>query len=191
MFKERRATMVHTVVAALVLALLPPALGRLTASTTVSPRSPEYVIKAAFLYNFALFVEWPPDAFTTADAPLVIGIVGPDPFGSALQRTVEGKRINRRRIVIDRVQSPLEARRCHILFVGADDSERLSEFTMRLDGVSVLVVGETADVIKRGGTINFTVRENKVGYDISLDAAKRARLTISSKLLNLARIVRG
>jgi hypothetical protein len=154
-----------------------------------SPRSPEYVIKAAYLYNFAMFVEWPTDAFPTADSPLAIGVVGDDPFGGALERTVEGKRINKRRIVVDRVQSVQDARRCHIVFIGASDDPRVSEFSTRLTGQSVLLVGESDDVLKLGATIGFTVRDNKVGYDINLGAAKRARLTISSKLLNLARVV--
>jgi hypothetical protein len=163
----------------------------LSAGAQASPRSPDYVIKAAYLYNFALFVEWPPDAFVSPDAPLVIGIVGSDPFGWALQRIVDGKRINNHRIGIERVQSVQDARRCHILFVGADETARLAEFAARLGGASVLIVGEADDVIKEGGAVSFTVQDNKVAYDINLHAARRARLTISSKLLNLARIVRG
>jgi hypothetical protein len=155
-----------------------------------APRSPEYVIKAAYLYNFAMFVEWPQDAFANADAPLVIGILGADPFGGALERIVEGKRINKRRIVIQRVQSAQEARRCQILFVSVGDDTRVAELTGRLEGASVLLVGESDDMIGRGGSISFNVRDNKVGYDVNLDAARRARLTISSKLLNLARAVR-
>jgi hypothetical protein len=190
--KERRPTVARGVAAALaVVALVLSPAGQVTAAIQPSPRSPEYVIKAAYLYNFAMFVEWPPDAFATPDSPLLIGIVGQDPFGWALERIVDGKRINKRRIVIDRVQSVQDAKHCHILFIGADDAARLPEFTARLDGASVLVVGDTDNVIKQGGAISFTVRDNKVGYDINLEAAKRARLTISSKLLNLARIVRG
>jgi YfiR/HmsC-like len=192
MTTKRRGPLARVVAAALVVAALVCApMARPTAAVEPAPQSPEYVIKAAYLYNFAMFVEWPADAFSGPSAPIVIGIVGADPFGSALERIVEGKRINKRRLVIDHVQSPQEARRSHILFVGAADPARLPEFASRLSGQSVLVVGEAADVVKQGGTIGFTVRDNKVGYDINLDAAKRARLTISSKLLNLARVVRG
>ena len=113
----------------------------------------------------------------------------PIPFGWALERTVEGKRINKRRIVIERVLSVQDARRYHIVFISVDDEPRMSEFSTRLNGQSVLLVGESDGVLKQGATIGFTVRDNKVGYDINLGAAKRARLTVSSKLLNLARVV--
>jgi hypothetical protein len=171
---------------ALALAWTPSA--KVRAAVDVAPRSPEYVIKAAYLYNFAMFVEWPSDAFPTADSPLSIGVVGDDPFGGALERTVADKRINKRRIVVDRVQSVQDARRCHIVFISLDDP-RMSEFSTRLSGQSVLLVGESEGVLRQGATIGFTVRDNKVGYDINLGAAKRARLTVSSKLLNLARVV--
>jgi len=177
---------VITALIALALAWMP---GGAKAADDRSPRSPEYVIKAAYLYNFAMFVEWPTDAFATPDSPLLIGVVGADPFGWALERTVEGKRINKRRIVINRVQSVQEARRCHIVFISVDDDLRVSEFSTRLSGQSVLLVGESDNVLTQGATVGFTVRDNKVGYDINLDAAKRARLTVSSKLLNLARVV--
>lgn len=173
---------------ALILLALMWTWGDATASDR-PPRSPEYVIKAAYLYNFAMFVEWPSEAFATSDSPLLIGVVGADPFGWALERTVEGKRISKRRIVIERVQSIQDARHCHILFVAVDGDPRMSEFSTRLDGQSVLLVGESDDVLKQGATIGFTVRDNKVGYDVNLGAAKRAGLTVSSKLLNLARVV--
>ena len=190
MRSARRSHLPHVVITALlVLALTWTPWGGAIASSDRPPRSPEYVIKAAYLYNFAMFVEWPTDAFATAASPLVICVVGADPFGWALERTVEGKRINKRRIVIERVQSIQDARQCHIVFVGVDGDTRMSEFSTRLSSQSVLLVGESDNVLTQGATINFTVRDNKVRYDINLDAAKRARLTVSSKLLNLARVV--
>jgi hypothetical protein len=187
--RRPRGALAPRVLAAVLAALmLLSATGR--AEVPDAPRSPEYVIKAAYLYNFAMFVEWPQDAFANAEAPLVIGVLGADPFGGALERIVEGKRINKRRIVIQRVQSVQEARRCQILFVSVDDDPRVPELTGRLEGASVLLVGESETMIGRGGSISFNVRDNKVGYDVNLDAARKARLTISSKLLNLARAVR-
>jgi YfiR/HmsC-like len=187
--RGRRSHMPRMVVIALILVALTWSPGGSAAAVDGSPRSPEYVIKAAYLYNFAMFVEWPSDAFATPDSPLLIGVVGADPFGWALERTVQGKRINKRRIVIDRVQSVQDARRCHIVFISVDDDTRVSEYSTKLNGLSVLLVGDSEDVLKQGASISFTVRDNKVGYDVNLDAAKRARLTVSSKLLNLARMV--
>jgi hypothetical protein len=152
--------------------------------------SGEYWIKANYLHRFAMFVEWPADAFTSPEAPLMIGVVGEDPFGGALHRLVDGKRIDKRRLVVERVDSPHDARRFHILFVSAKETGSLAEFAARLYGSSTLVVGESPNVLRDGGTISFTVRDNKVGYDVDLSAAKRARLTISSKLSSLARILR-
>lgn len=166
------------------------ALGPWPAPVAAAP-SPEYLIKAAYLYNFALFVEWPADAFAAADAPIVIGVVGADPFDEALDRTIQDKRINRRRIVVRRLQWSQDLRGCHILFVSASEAARASELSSRLNGLPVLVVGETPEFARRGGTINFTIEDNKVRFEVNVDAARRARLNISAKLLNLARIVRG
>lgn len=153
--------------------------------------TPEYLIKAAYLYNFALFVEWPADAFPSSDAPIVIGVVGDDPFDQALERTVRDKRINRRPLVVRRLQWGQNLRQCHILFVSASEAARAADLGTRLDGQPVLVVGETFDFARRGGTINFFIENNKVLFEVNVDAARRARLDISAKLLNLARIIRA
>jgi hypothetical protein len=149
------------------------------------------LIKAAYLYNFALFVEWPADAFAKGDSPIVIGVLGEDPFDEALQRTIRDKRISGRRIVVRPLQWNEDFRQCHILFVGAAAASRASELTSRLDGVPVLVVGESPDFARRAGSINFFVDDNKVKFEINVDRARRARLDISAKLLKVARIVRG
>jgi hypothetical protein len=156
-----------------------------------SQPAPEYLIKAAYLYNFAMFVEWPTAAFERTDSPIVIGVLGPDPFGSALDQTVRNKTVNNRRIRIDRVQSVQDLGRCHILFVSPSETSRLNDVANRLDGASVLIVGDTAGLAKRGAIITFVVEDNKVRLEVNVEAAKRARLSISSKLLNLARIVRA
>ena len=132
--------------------------------TAGAPQLPEYLIKAAYLYNFAMFVEWPSDAFATADAPVVIGVVGSDPFGSALDSTVQDKRINRRRLTIERLQRNQDFTHCHILFIGSSDKARTGEVTQRLDRLPVLTVGDDApDAAGRGATISFTVDDNRYG----------------------------
>jgi len=154
------------------------------------PTSPEYLIKAAYLLNFAMFIEWPRDAFPTASSPITIGVVGSDPFGQTLDLTVDKRRIDNRRIVVKRLQWGQDFRQCHILFIGSAESARIGELTSRVAGQPVLIVGEATDLAKRGATINFKIEDDKVRFEVNVDAAKRARLTISSKVLRLARIVK-
>ena len=158
------------------------------AETPAGP--PEYLIKAAYLYNFAMFVEWPRDAFGSADAPLVIGIVGRDPFGSAIDHAVENKRISKRRIVVERVQLHQDLRHCQILFIAASERARSGELSQRLQSQPILIVDDAPEPGKRAGAVEFVVTDNKVGFAINLDAARRARLVISSKMLGLAKTVR-
>jgi hypothetical protein len=155
------------------------------------PQLPEYLIKAAYLYNFALFIEWPADAFATPDAPFVVGIVGPDPFGWAIDRTLQDKRIDHRRVVVERLQSTQDIRHCQMLFVSGSDGTLSAELAKRVGDLPILVVGDAPAQSAPGGAVAFTVNDNKVGFEIDLQAARRTRLKISSKMLSLARVVRG
>jgi uncharacterized protein DUF4154 len=155
-----------------------------------APRSPEYLIKAAYLYNFAMFVDWPSRAFPSPDSPIVVGIVGRDPFGWALDQTVENKRISKRRITIERLQPHEDLTRCQILFIDQSEGARVAELAQRLHDRPILIVDDAVDGGRRGGTIDFIVDDNRVGFAINRDAARRAGLTISSKMLGLARAVR-
>lgn len=150
-----------------------------------SPPS-EYQVKAAFLFNFAKFVEWPPESFSTATAPIVIGILGDNPFDGDLERTVQNKIVNNRPFVVRQLHSAMEATNCHILFISNSEKKRLSEIIQSLHGTDVLTVGETDRFIEMGGIINFVQESSKIRFQINDDAAKTARLKISSKLLNLA-----
>jgi hypothetical protein len=150
----------------------------------------EYEVKAAFLYNFAKFVEWPAEAFDDADAPLTIGVLGEDPFGDTLEQTVKGKTANGRKLAIRRFHKVRDLQPCHILFISSSEKRHLSEILDRLKGSSVLTVGEVEGFAKRGGVINFFVEDNRIRFEVNVDAAKRAKLKMSSKLLRLARIVR-
>lgn len=153
--------------------------------------SPEYVIKAAYIYNFAMFVEWPADAFVRPDSPFVIGIVGTDRFGSSLEDIVRDKRVNNRRFVVKRLENYQDAADCHILFFHSGEAAKIVDVVEHLKRAPILLVGDTPEFAKRGGMINFAVADNKVRCEISVAAAKRARLAISSKLLSLARVIDG
>jgi hypothetical protein len=147
----------------------------------------EYQIKAAFLFNFAKFVEWPPTAFAEATSPMVLGILGENPFGDDLERIIRGKTVNNRPLVVRTdFHSPGEATNCHILFISTSEKQRLPEILKGLRGASVLTVGETDRFTETGGMINFVVEGSKIRFQINDAAAKGAGLKISSKLLSLA-----
>ena len=145
----------------------------------------EYQLKALFIYNFPKFVEWPAQAFATGEEPFVIGIIGENPFGTALEDTVKGKSTNEHPFVVKRVRTPAEARRCHILFVAESDRKRLSELLNALKGASVLTVSDVDNFLELGGMIRFYMEGKRVRFEINNEAAKSARLKISSKLLQL------
>ncbi len=147
----------------------------------------EYQIKAAFLFNFAKFVEWPERAFARADSPIVIGVLGDDPFGADLDRLVRGKRIENRELVIRRYQDVDRAAGAHILFISASEQRRLPAILADLRSSPVLTVGEVPQFNRLGGIIQFAMENRKVLFDINPGAAERARLRLRAQLLRLAR----
>ena len=149
----------------------------------------EYDVKAAFLYNFTKFVEWPPDAFESPDSPMAICVFGDDPFGESLDAVVRGETLNGRRLEVRRTRSLQDLRDCHTLFVPGAERERFAEVFSALRDASVLTVGEVDGFLPQGGVIRFVVDQGRVRFEVNLDAAERSRLKLSSKLLRLARAV--
>jgi hypothetical protein len=149
----------------------------------------EYDVKAIFLYNFAKFVEWPANAFPDAKAPITVCIFGDDPFGSTLDDIVRGKTINDRGLTIRRIRKPEDTRGCQILFVSNTEDRRLSAILASVSGSSVLVIGDSEDFADLGGGIQFFLEDTKVHFAINVDAIQRAHLSVSAKLLALAKIV--
>jgi hypothetical protein len=160
-----------------------------TGTSAQSARAPEYEVKAAFLFNFAKFVDWPAQAFAAPSAPLHICVLGRDPFGDALSRIVQGKFIAGRPIVRRQVESAAEARACHILFLSLSDPASLKQALEQLRDAPVLTVGEDRNFLSLGGMINFVLEEERVRFEINLAAAERHHLRVSSKLLAVARVV--
>ncbi len=155
-----------------------------------SDDSSEYLIKAGFVYNFAKLVEWPASAFAQSGPQIVIGVLGNDSFASVLDRVVDGKKIDGRPFVVKRLRNKeYKDCNCHILFIGTAESMRSDEIILALKNTAVLTIAETAGFAKRGGIINFILEDNKVRFEVNVDAAKQATLNISSRLLSLARIV--
>lgn len=150
----------------------------------------EYEVKAAFLFNFARFVEWPTNAFNSPQAPLVIGILGTDPFGAALNEIVRGEIVNGHPLIIQRYRNIEEVQTCHILFISSSEARRLEQIFKSLRGKNVLTVGESDGFAHSGGIIRFIADQNRIRFRVNLDAARAAELTISSKLLRAAEIVK-
>lgn len=149
----------------------------------------ENLIKAAFLYNFTKFVEWPPAAFADSTDPIVIGILGDDPFGELLDQAVEEKISKGRRIIIERYGQIDSLDTCHILFVSSSEKDNLDQVLEYLEGSSVLTVGEMKDFARQGGAIGYVMVRSRVRLEINTDATRRAGLKTSSKLLIVAKIV--
>ena len=150
---------------------------------------PEYQVKAVFLFHFAQFVTWPAGAFADSAAPLVIGILGDDPFGPYLDETVKGESVAGHPLAVRRLAGLEEAAGCHILFVTRGEMGRLPEILDTLAGRSVLTVSDAEGFAKRGGMIRFLTDRNRIRLRINLEAARAADLTLSSKLLRPAEIV--
>lgn len=146
----------------------------------------EYQIKAAFLYHFAQFVEWPTQAFAGPQSPIVIGVLGKNVFGDDLERTIHNKTVNHHPFQCEEIHSVREATHCQILFISASEKSRLPRILKDLRGTSILTVSETDQFIQAGGMINFVIEDDEVHFQINDAAAKQAGLKISSKLLSLA-----
>jgi len=180
--------------------------------TAATPRS-KYETKAGYLLNFAEFIEWPAGAFPDAKSPIILGVVGKDPFGPELDK-LKGKTVNGRTMEIKRFKGALEFRgeetpgrrqddlpakqakklaemkSCHILFITSSEKNFLQQTLKPFRGASVLTVGETDSFAREGGIIAFVESENNVQLEINLAVAEQARLKISSKLLSLAKVIK-
>jgi hypothetical protein len=162
--------------------------GGLEAPAETAP-PPEYQLKAIFLFNFAQFVEWPPEAFPQAQTPLVIGVLGEDPFGTYLDETVRDETVNNRPLAVQRYHRVEEIKTCHVLFISRSEADQLEQILATLHGRHILTVGDADSFAGRGGMIRFVLEQNKIRLRVNLEAAKDANLTISSKLLRPATIV--
>lgn len=145
----------------------------------------EYQVKAAFLYKFVNFVDWPATTLPQDSSPFIIGVLGDDPFGSLLDKTVEGKALGEHKIVVKRFKRFEDLQSCHVLFVCRSEKSKLSRIIERLGKANTLVVGDMDNFLQYGA-INFLFMERKVRFEINMDVAERAGLKISSKLLQLA-----
>ena len=178
--KPRHAAAIFAMLLALVAA----------AARAQAPAAPtEYQVKAVFLFNFSQFVDWPSASFADGRSPLVIGVLGSDPFGATLDEIVRDETVNGRPLAVRRYDSVEQIDACHILFIERSQDERLDAVLAALKGRNVLTVGDFAGFARRGGIIRFVTVGNKIRMHVNLAAAQEENLTISSKLLRPAHIV--
>ena len=174
----------NRIVAGLVVATLAAAQLPGPARGTERDSALEYRVKAAFLYNFAKFVEWP----AQDTGPIVLGVLGQDPFGAVLDRTVEHKTINGRPVLIRRFANMPHGKECHIVFVGTSEKARFADILPKLASFGILTVGERRGFLQAGGIVDFVVEDNNVHFEINPEAVRHAGIHISSNLLKLSRI---
>jgi hypothetical protein len=163
-------------------------VGKRTGAQTAAE---EYRVKAAFIFHFAQLVDWPPEKPTGTDNSLVLCTLGDDPFQGLLEGTVAGKAIGNRILRIRHLGEPQDMQTCQIVFLGRAQSKRIPVLVATLHNAPVLTVGETAGFLDAGGMIDFLLEDNKVRFEVNLDAAESADLKIGSRLLVLAQRVVG
>ena len=144
----------------------------------------EYEVKTAFIYNFAKFVEWQ----KIEDETLSLCIIGDDPFGPAM-KNLEGKTAAGKRIVVRNISSIEGLKKCRMLFISSSEKGRLSDITGLAKDMGILTISDTESFAEKGVVINLYMEDDKVRFEINIDAAADARLQINSRLLSLARIV--
>lgn len=149
----------------------------------------ERQVKATYLFHFTQFVEWPAAAFSDPRSPFVIGVLGDDPFGSVLNDLVKGEAVGDHQLVVQRFRRLEEIRTCHILFISSSETRTYAQIFARLQGRSILTVGETAGFATSGGGVELLTERTAIRPRVNVGAAKAAGVTISSRLLKLVDIV--
>lgn len=152
-------------------------------------RAAEIQIKAAFLYKFGGFVEWPTAAFDRADSAFAIGVLGADAIAAELDRVTAGRTVHGRTVSLRRLKRGESLAGLHVLFVGQQEAPRLPEILAAVKGQPLLVVTESDSALTQGSMINFVSSEDKVRFDVALPPAERGQLRISARLLGVARKV--
>ncbi|HXS21830.1 MAG TPA: YfiR family protein [Steroidobacteraceae bacterium] len=143
-------------------------------------------VEAVFLFYFSQFVDWPQGAFADERSPIVIGVLGADPFDGALDQAVAGERVNGRSIIVRRLKSIADATGCHILYISSSEAPQLPQILSALKGRNVLTVSDLGNFVQSGGMIRFVLIDEHVRLLINPAAAQAAGLKLSSKLLRAA-----
>ena len=157
------------------------------AGRVAAQRSLEYEVKAGYIFNFVQFIDWPATAFSSPDVPFRICIAGADPFGSTIDRIVQGERIGDHPVTVERVPAQASLGRCQVVFASAQEDARARDLLKSITSTTVLTIGESPDFLEAGGAIAFAIDGGRVRFDINLRAPQVKDLRVSSKLLRVAR----
>ncbi len=172
---------------AVVGACLPTSLTRANA-----PAHTEYEVKAAYLYNFGRFVEWPQNSAASHENQFAICVLGHDPFGAALDATISGEKIDGKNVVARRISKPGEAGGCRVIFITPGKGGQMKGILAALENSSVLTVSDVPMFVEDGGMVEFVMTDERVRFEINLAAARQAGLNLSSELLKVAaRVMQG
>jgi hypothetical protein len=147
-------------------------------------------LKAAFLYNFAKFIDWPKDAFLNEESPIVVGIFGDEDFAATLRTLLQNKKAHGRAFVVRRVVNSQEAKNCQFLFFREAENRRLPQVLDTIRRLPILTVGESADFLDNGGMLNLFFEDKQLRFEVNPGPAETAKLNISSQLMRLAKTVR-
>jgi hypothetical protein len=153
------------------------------------PVSREYQLKAAFVYNFAQFTDWPEDVLADTSQPFVIGVLGANYFGGALEEVVRGETVRGHKLHVEYYHAVEEIRTCHILFISQSEDRRLEKILAVLKGKPILTVSDIDKSAIRGAMVRFITENNKLRFRVNVDSLAACHLTMSSKLLRVAEIV--
>jgi hypothetical protein len=186
--KRKRSVFTEIAAVMVTLTMLGAARTRAGSPTRLDATSKVYEIKAAFIYNFAQFTQWPDSAFTSSDSPFVLAFIGDSDLGPALSRVLQGKSIAGHPIVLKHLDSPGEISGCHLLFIPDSEESHLDDIFNAVGNQPILTVGETAKFMQAGGIIRFFIADGRIRFEIDPDAADKAALRLSSRLMSLATI---
>lgn len=175
-----------------VAAILAGSLGwqGLPARAADEPETLEHRVKAAFLYKFAGYVEWPEASFTRPDTPVTIAVIGAEPLAAELVQAVTGRTVNDRPLTVKRLKAGESLSGVHVLFVGRGETARLPQLAQTAQPRSILIVTESEGALTQGSVINFIVADRRVRFEVSLESAEKSKLKLSSRLLAVAQQVR-
>jgi len=165
-------------------------LGIVVPGAAQAQTADEYQVKAAYMYNLAKFVDWPPKAFESPSQPITFCVLGQTPLSAALQEALAGKVVSQRPLLFHQITDSTQAGDCKVLFIGPSDKKRVIQTLDQVKSLHVLTVGENEDFTEEGGVARFFLDGGRVRLEFNLDAADDAKLQISSKLLSLGRTVR-
>lgn len=154
-----------------------------------APPPTEYQVEAALLLNFAEFIQWPANTFPNPKSPLVVGLIGDDPFGSVLDNTFAGSKIDGHPIVVRRVRLIDDLKTCQMVFISRSEKDRLGEILSSLDTLPIVTVSEIDGFCWRGGIINFYISDNRVRFEVNLAVARKVHLKLRAELLSRAKII--